>query len=58
MLGGSAAKVLKGEGAIAVNRTLATVDPSLNEAYWTLAGYREAPSVSSLVGELVDSTQN
>ena len=56
LIGGSAANVLKGEGAKAVDRTLSTVNPLMSERYWGLAGYGNTPSISALVAELVDST--
>ncbi len=56
LLGAKAATVLKGEGEISVDRTLATVSQLGSDEYWNLAGYGRAPSVSSLVKELVDSS--
>jgi dTDP-4-dehydrorhamnose reductase len=56
LLGGNSATVLKGEGSSAVNRTLSTSNQLGSDEYWILAGYGEAPSISKLVKELVDSS--
>jgi dTDP-4-dehydrorhamnose reductase len=55
-LGRNAANVIPGEGPAPVDRTLSTVDPVMSQKYWSLAGYGKAPSISTLIGDLVEST--
>ena len=39
-------------GQAVMNRTLATLDGSLNRQLWAAAGYAEPPSVPQMVAEL------
>lgn len=54
VLGGDSATVLQGQGPSSVNRTLSTNNLSVSDQYWGSAGYGRAPSVSTLVEELVE----
>lgn len=45
-------RITRGEAASAVDRTLATSQPAVNEALWRAAGYQSAPSVEEMVSEL------
>jgi hypothetical protein len=53
-LGGEAATVVEGFGPTQTDRTLSTTNLFESEKYWHLAGYREAPTISALVSEMLD----
>ena len=42
----------------AVNRTLATVHPEVNQRMWSAAGYREIPTVQSMIEALAKRVQH
>ena len=45
-------RILRGDAASVVDRTLATLRPDLSDALWKAAGYGRAPSVQEMIGEL------
>jgi hypothetical protein len=51
-IGRSDLEILERPSGNPVNRTLATIDASLNEQMWVNGGYKSIPSIASLVSDM------
>jgi dTDP-4-dehydrorhamnose reductase len=47
-------KINQGAGRVAVDRTLGTEHPEINERLWKAAGYKTPPSVGEMIAELAE----